>query len=1179
MRFIRLHLKAYGPFTDQVVDLSEGEFGLHVVYGDNEAGKSSSLRAITDLLFGIPMQTSDDFVHPYKKLRIGAELRHSDGTELGICRRKARKSLYDQTDSRLLEESELRKFVGQVDRELFHLMFGIDHERLRMGGAEIVQGEGRIGEMLFSAGSGIAHLQSIQKSLANDMEKLLKSSGRSGRIVDDINLYKTAQQELKQVMVSAETWKHLDQQSHESEQRKADLEKEIEEKDKQKNRLSRIQQAISAVTQWKQKKNQLQQVADVPRLPDDFEQKSGDLIVRLRQADLQKKAAADELQKLRKNLDELSIPEVLLREAEAIEMIRERLGEYRKAMSDRPELESSRENAEKEAREILRELDRPTDLAEIENLRLPNEQVIRIQSLGNQKEGLVQQLKAFRDILKKTGKRISDCERELAEIGDLPDVDKLRRVLQRINKEGDLERRLRSIRLEMKNGRDEALVQLSRLGLWTGELEELEQLAVPQVTTIEKFSEEMKENQTEIKSVRKGIRGKESEQADLETQLESLEQGRPVPTEDELVRAREKRQMGWQLILAAQRTPSELETEIQGYIDDFDAADTLEEAYQLAVQQADEIVDALRSDADRVARKQGLQVSIQHCQREIAGLHAELENQERQYAEIQERWKALWSPVALEPLSPLEMRDWIRKQQEVAELVRNCRQQSLEERELAGRIEEMIGELKGILDYSDGETLPESETLEGWMGLATSRLEAVDEDRRRYEQLVDNLKRNREEQEEAASQYSRAEQELRDWEQSWETEMRKLGLSVDAFPEQANRVLEDIRRLFDKFKEADRYRERLEALDRDAARFETDVKSLAARALPDLKKTSAEDTVLKLHAALADARKQDDRRINWELQLEDQTAKRNDAEQAIGEVTVALQSMCEQAECDTFDDLANRAQQSSQRKRLEEMLLDWERQILELSGGSGLQEFIEEVESEGGDFDSIPSRIETLKTEIEDLRKQRDECRDQINDINRELSTIDGGSIASEKLLTCENIKSELHEKISEFAIHRLAMAVLNSSVEQYRERNQGPVLSRANEIFKRLTCGAYSGLQTDYDHDGVPVLKGVRQSSGNGIEVSAMSDGTCDQLYLALRLASLENWLTRHEPLPLIVDDVLLNFDDARAVASLKVLAEMSRRTQIIFFTHHRHLVDMARATVGEKELFIVELNRNHAD
>jgi len=72
------------------------------------------------------------------------------------------------------------------------------------------------------------------------------------------------------------------------------------------------------------------------------------------------------------------------------------------------------------------------------------------------------------------------------------------------------------------------------------------------------------------------------------------------------------------------------------------------------------------------------------------------------------------------------------------------------------------------------------------------------------------------------------------------------------------------------------------------------------------------------------------------------------------------------------------------------------------------------------------------------------------------------------------------------------------------------------------------------------------------------MSSGTRDQLYLSLRLATAETYL-QGEPLPFIVDDVLVNFDEERTAATLQVLRDMGRHTQVILFTHHRHLAGMA--------------------
>ena len=99
-------------------------------------------------------------------------------------------------------------------------------------------------------------------------------------------------------------------------------------------------------------------------------------------------------------------------------------------------------------------------------------------------------------------------------------------------------------------------------------------------------------------------------------------------------------------------------------------------------------------------------------------------------------------------------------------------------------------------------------------------------------------------------------------------------------------------------------------------------------------------------------------------------------------------------------------------------------------------------------------------------------------------------------------------------------------------------------------------------------MLVGVRANGGEIVSVDGMSDGTADQLYLALRLAGLEEYLDKNEPIPFIVDDILIKFDDARATATLQALTQLSSKTQIIFFTHHQHLVKLAEKNVDSSAL-----------
>ena len=87
------------------------------------------------------------------------------------------------------------------------------------------------------------------------------------------------------------------------------------------------------------------------------------------------------------------------------------------------------------------------------------------------------------------------------------------------------------------------------------------------------------------------------------------------------------------------------------------------------------------------------------------------------------------------------------------------------------------------------------------------------------------------------------------------------------------------------------------------------------------------------------------------------------------------------------------------------------------------------------------------------------------------------------------------------------------------------------------------------------------------------MSDGTSDQLYLALRLAALDLRRESHPQMPLVLDDVLITSDDERAANVLRALARFAEDGQVMLFTHHRHLIEVARAAVDGQAIVIHNL------
>ena len=154
----------------------------------------------------------------------------------------------------------------------------------------------------------------------------------------------------------------------------------------------------------------------------------------------------------------------------------------------------------------------------------------------------------------------------------------------------------------------------------------------------------------------------------------------------------------------------------------------------------------------------------------------------------------------------------------------------------------------------------------------------------------------------------------------------------------------------------------------------------------------------------------------------------------------------------------------------------------------------------------------------------------------------------------------------------QIAALILEQRIEDYRKQNQAPVLARAGELFSKLTFGSFANLRDELDKSGKPILLGVRP---NNVEVSVngMSDGTRDQLYLSLRLATLEQHLSKGEPMPFVVDDILIGFDDNRTRVCLEVLSELAASTQVLLFTHHRRVLELAGALEAKAGIFTHEL------
>ena len=270
MKILELHLKAFGFFTDRVLDLGAGEHGLHLIFGENEAGKSTALRGLHGLLFGIPERTPDTFLHG-RDLRVGGRLRHSDGSEIAILRRKGRKNTLLSLDGeRPLDEVVLEPYLQGLTLEVFSTLFAIDHQKLVSGGKELIEDSGAVGRALFSAALGAVNLRRVQQTLQEEADGLFRPLGSKPLINHAISEFKEARKAVRAASLPGREWADQRRKLTRAEAEITRLDERAEDLRKRQNRLRRQRTALPLLTEHKDVLNGLADLGEVAQLPGDF---------------------------------------------------------------------------------------------------------------------------------------------------------------------------------------------------------------------------------------------------------------------------------------------------------------------------------------------------------------------------------------------------------------------------------------------------------------------------------------------------------------------------------------------------------------------------------------------------------------------------------------------------------------------------------------------------------------------------------------------------------------------------------------------------------------------------------------------------------------------------------------------------------------------------------------------
>lgn len=1170
MRIDRLDLLAYGPFTDTLLDLSEGTSGLHLIYGDNEAGKSTSLRALTGWLFGIPARTNDNFLHANPQLRIGGKLRLSDGKELEFVRRKGTKgTLLDPTTGDTLDDSILVPFLpGGMDEKLFTRLYGIDHGRLVAGGQELLSQSGDLGQALFSAAIGTASLREILSDLRDGAEALFKPRASTRVVNRAVAKFKEAKKRIKEASLPVAEWKRLKKRLADTAAAIEEVEADIKIKSREKSRLDRFNRVKGALAERRAVMARIDALGEVLLLPEDFGEQFKAARTGLQSAKEMKTRAEAKLLRLKKEAGKLDVRSELLDNEEMILALYKETGGVEKAIQDRPRQDAKRRLLRSEAEQLLKSIRPDIHLDDADRLRPLTINKKWITELARQHSLLKQKQEDTESALRDFEHEQAAIKKKLGEQAESRlDLGELKAAVAAARKAGDLEQRLSDAQKRASEDSHACENEFSRLGRFSGAVDALLKMAMPVPETLDTFERKFDELSETARDLDRRKNELTEELQQTEQDLNALLLTSDAPTTAELEDARTVRKTGWHLIKRKYIEKIDVEAEIAAYARGSD----LPALYEQKVDKADHISDRLRLASDQVVKRADLEARIADLKSRLETIGDESEKVQAGQIAGEKEWRVIWEPLGIKAGTPREMKQWLLKVDHLLSNFRTARVVSGEARNLAADCKSLRETIALQILKFDDTIDPDRMSLEAMLSLCEQRIEQEDAMLDRKRQLAHSLSELSARIKRAREDLTSIENDQSGWSRQWTQAIAGLGLEAEAHPERATAALEQLLAFFDKFDKSEELRRRIYGIDQVSEQFSQKVSTFADGIGFKTEGQEAVAIAAELNRELAAVREARAALSKIEAQVKETTAEIEDAELKIRATREQLAAMRDQARVKTDDELDAAWERSQTMRELRQRFETVERELSR--NGDGLS--IPELEQDAAelDADAIEPELSRVSTALENLLAGRDQLRDRRQTLQNELQTKDGSDTAAEASEEAEQHLAAMVSDIEQYLRLQIAALILEQRIEEYRRKNQAPVLARAGRLFAKLTLGSFVDLRDELNANGMPILLGVRP---NDLEVAVdqMSDGTCDQLYLALRLATLEQHLRKGEPMPFVVDDILIGFDDDRTRVCLEVLSELAANTQVLVFTHHSRVVELAQKLEAPAGIFTHELH-----
>jgi len=262
----------------------------------------------------------------------------------------------------------------------------------------------------------------------------------------------------------------------------------------------------------------------------------------------------------------------------------------------------------------------------------------------------------------------------------------------------------------------------------------------------------------------------------------------------------------------------------------------------------------------------------------------------------------------------------------------------------------------------------------------------------------------------------------------------------------------------------------------------------------------------------------------------------------------------------TEDEFRKNAGLEKERIVLEEQAAVAKMQIVRLFGdGDKYRSAVVELESV--DPQTLHDEITADEARVKAISEEISVLQQKVGGIKRDITNLESGNAGAELRMERSALGVSLHEKSREWASVVMARQILDMATDFYEKERQPAVIKEAEGFFSEITGGRYRHIFSQVDTRDIFVEDCDRHRKG----ISELSRGTVEQLYLALRFGFIREFGKHSERLPLVFDDILVNFDPKRALKTCEAIRTVSSENQILYFTCHPRTAEMLKEMVPD--------------